>query len=94
MKVIAQDKIVLRCAGTNLRSAVAVRQQVSAALQTYSSVIIEVPHSDEIDLTFLQILISAQRTAGALGKELRLNSAGAKSVIASASAAGMPRRCT
>ena len=53
-------------------TAAAVRSQLLAALDGSPSVAVDISGATEIDVTFLQILIAAQRTAQARGADLTL----------------------
>jgi anti-anti-sigma regulatory factor len=66
----------LLCFEGSLRAAQSetVQRTVLDALRTHASVVIDCSKADEIDISFLQILIGATRTASAWRKDIRLAS--------------------
>jgi anti-anti-sigma regulatory factor len=65
----AQDQFVIRCEGhLTLAAAPKIREELLAAIATNDKVVADVSQATDADLTFIQILIAAKRTASARGK--------------------------
>lgn len=58
---------------TGIRNVEALRSQLAAALSEYETVIVSVHHLTAIDISVLQLLASAHRTASAAGKSITLS---------------------
>jgi anti-anti-sigma regulatory factor len=69
-----QDPFVIQCEGyLTLASAPKIRQDVMDAINAHSHVVADVSRATDADLTFIQILIAAKRTATARGKTFLIN---------------------
>lgn len=67
----AQRPFTIRCQGEfPLTSAQSVHSALSAALAKHNVVIADASSATEVDITFIQLLVSAQKTAALLGKTL------------------------
>lgn len=64
--------------------------RISSALANHASVIIDVSNPQDIDLTFLQILIAANKTAKANGRQLLINAPADGMLADKLKAAGLP----
>jgi anti-anti-sigma regulatory factor len=64
-----EDQFVIRCEGfLTLSSAPRIREEILAAINANSKVVADVSNATDADITFIQILIAAKRTASARGK--------------------------
>ena len=67
----AQRPFTVRCQGEfTFSSAQQVRNALSAAIEKHNLVVADVTPATEIDITFIQLLVSAQKSAALLGKTL------------------------
>jgi anti-anti-sigma regulatory factor len=64
-----QDQFVIRYEGVlTLAAAPKIREEIMAAIDANKTVVADVSQATDADLTFIQILIAAKRTASARGK--------------------------
>ena len=69
-----EDLKLLRLDGLNdLTSAVAIRDTISDAMHKHQAIVLHVPDSDDIGLTFLQTLVSARKSAAAMRKSVSIH---------------------
>lgn len=69
MEKNTQNQFVIRCEGfLTLAAAPKIREEILAAIDANSQVVADVSQATDADLTFIQILIAAKRTASARGK--------------------------
>ncbi|MHB8887165.1 MAG: STAS domain-containing protein, partial [Methylovirgula sp.] len=65
--------ITIECAGNlTIASAKETRTTISTALYNSNSVVIDCSSATDVDITFIQLLISTQRTAAAMEKDVSL----------------------
>jgi anti-anti-sigma regulatory factor len=65
---------VIRCTGdVGLRTCDATHAALTAALATHDEVVVDCTEARDVDVGFVQMLISARRTADASGQRLRLS---------------------
>lgn len=68
-----QKPKVLRLEGLNdLTTATSVRDQISDALHQHAALVVDVPAEEDLGLAFLQTLVSARKSAAALGKTISI----------------------
>jgi histidine phosphotransfer protein HptB len=66
-----QKPKVLRLEGlSDLTAATSMRDQISDALHQHAAVVVDVPAEEDLGLSFLQTLVSARKSAAALGKSI------------------------
>jgi HPt (histidine-containing phosphotransfer) domain-containing protein/anti-anti-sigma regulatory factor len=64
---------VLRLEGlSDLTTATSVRDQISDALHRHAVVVVDVPAEEDVGLSFLQTLVSARKSAVAMGKSISI----------------------
>ena len=69
-----EDLKLLRLDGLNdLTSAVAIRDTISDAMHKHQAIVLDVPASEDVGLPFLQTLVSARKSAAAMGKSVSLH---------------------
>lgn len=69
-----EDLKLLRLDGLNdLTSAVAIRDSISDAMHKHQAIVLHVPASEEVGLTFLQTLVSARKSAAAMRKSVSIH---------------------
>lgn len=74
MEKDTQSPFVIRCEGyLTLASAPKIRQEILDAIEANSQIVADVSRATDADLTFIQILIAAKRTAAARGKTFLIN---------------------
>lgn len=74
MATAVQDPFLLRCEGSlTLASVATTRQQLLRAIERNQNVFIDTTDAGEIDITFVQLLVSARKSATALGKQVYLS---------------------
>jgi HPt (histidine-containing phosphotransfer) domain-containing protein len=70
----SEDPKLLRLEGLNeLTSAVAIRDAISDAMHKHQAIVLVVPSSEDAGLTFLQTLVSARKSAAAMGKSISIH---------------------
>lgn len=92
-----EDQKVVRLDGLNdLTSAVAIRDAISDAMHKHQTIVLDVPASEDVGLTFLQTLVSARKSAAAMGKSVAIHvpegAASAKFSASGISASDFPDR--
>jgi anti-anti-sigma regulatory factor len=69
VEITTQDQFVIRYEGfLTLAAAPKIREEILAAIDANKKVVADVSQATDADLTFIQILIAAKRTASARGK--------------------------
>jgi anti-anti-sigma regulatory factor/HPt (histidine-containing phosphotransfer) domain-containing protein len=69
-----QDSFLLKCEGSlTLANSAATREHLLQALDRNQNVFIDTADASEIDITFVQLLVSARKSATALGKQVYLS---------------------
>lgn len=90
MVTTAEDVFVLHCeAPLTLASATDIRTRMASALDHHASIVVAVPAAADIDLTFIQILVAANRTASSAGRSFRLDAPSTGGVFAALGSAGL-----
>jgi anti-anti-sigma regulatory factor len=70
----AENQFVIRCEGfLTLAAAPKIREEILAAIEANSQVVADVSNATDADLSFIQILIAAKRTASARGKSFLIS---------------------
>jgi HPt (histidine-containing phosphotransfer) domain-containing protein len=70
----SEDPKLLRLEGlSELTSAVAIRDAISDAMHKHQEIVLGVPSSEDAGLTFLQTLVSARKSAVAMGKSISIH---------------------
>ncbi len=72
MAVRTRNKILILGGALTMRNIAAVQARISEALRRRSSVEIDCSAATEIDLSFVQLLLAARKSAVRLGKSLTL----------------------
>jgi hypothetical protein len=67
-----------------------VREALSAALEKHNTIVADLSDTTDLDLTFLQLLISARKTSEALGKTFLIKMPANGVVSSKAECAAMP----
>jgi anti-anti-sigma regulatory factor len=66
--------VVIRCAGdAGLRSCDENRTALAAALAAHDEVVVDCTDAEDVDVSFVQLLLAAWKTACASGRRLRLS---------------------
>ena len=74
MEKNAENQFVIRCEGfLTLAAAPKIREEILAAIEANSQVVADVSNATDADLSFIQILIAAKRTASARGKSFLIS---------------------
>jgi HPt (histidine-containing phosphotransfer) domain-containing protein/anti-anti-sigma regulatory factor len=70
----AEDPKLLRlnCL-SDLTSAVAIRDTISDAMHKHQAIVLDISASEDVGLTFLQTLVSARKSAAAMGKSVSIH---------------------
>jgi anti-anti-sigma regulatory factor/HPt (histidine-containing phosphotransfer) domain-containing protein len=88
-----QDPFILRCDGAlTLATAAQWRQQIQSALGGNGRVLVDLGAADDVDVTFIQLLVSAKKTADAAGKHIGVCSVSEKLDGAAVAEAELPAR--
>lgn len=73
-------RVITPTGGMTVDRAEEIKQEILSTLNAVDRVIVNMSHVDEVDLSFIQILLAAEKEARALGKEFRLSGDVAESV--------------
>ncbi len=69
-----ESRAVIELSGQlTVQNAEAIKLRFSECIEKYKMVVLDLYNSDDYDLSFLQLLISLNRTAGILGKKIYFN---------------------
>jgi len=69
-----EDLKLLRLDSLNdLTSAVATRDTIAGAMHKHQAIVLDIPASEDVGLPFLQTLVSARKSAAAMGKSISLH---------------------